>query len=210
MFPVNSSGREEKTGVSPSPGGDQRVVLGEVDFFAEKKTPINAVVKKENSHGEDRTCRDLDVNTGLQLVTANTGSDQSTMDDGMSCDAEDNKAKYELAQLQVELERMNAENQRLRGMLTQMTNNYSALQLHLVTVQQQQNSRTDSTQEQEITDRKSEEKKQETNGGPIVPRQFLTWAPLPPTRRPNNNPTPYQKKHFLDRLAATWNHRGIR
>lgn len=43
-----------------------------------------------------------------------------------------------MAQLQVELERMNAENQKLRGMLNQVTNNYSTLQMHLVTLMQQQ------------------------------------------------------------------------
>lgn len=44
----------------------------------------------------------------------------------------------QVAQLQVELERMNAENQKLRGMLNQVTNNYSTLQMHLVTLMQQQ------------------------------------------------------------------------
>ncbi|KAK6124502.1 hypothetical protein DH2020_041755 [Rehmannia glutinosa] len=150
MFPVNSRGREEQdAAVSPPRHGrdEQR----EVDFFAEKKKPINTVVKKEYSHAEASTFRDLDVNTGLQLVTANTGSDQSTVDDEMSYDGENKRAKNEVAQLQVELERMNAENQRLRGMLTQVTNNYSALQMHLVTLMQQpKNSRTDSTQEHEM------------------------------------------------------------
>ncbi|KAK4439364.1 WRKY transcription factor 6 [Sesamum alatum] len=179
MFPVNSGAGEDNAAVSSPPGGEQRVVLGEVDFFAEKKKPVNGVVKKETSHAETSTFRDVDViNTGLQLVTANTGSDQSTVDDGMSPDSEDKRARNELAQLQVELERMNAENQRLRGMLTQVSNNYSALQMHLITLMQQQhNSRADSTQEQEVVDRKSEETKSAVNGGPIVPRQFLDLAP---------------------------------
>lgn len=45
---------------------------------------------------------------------------------------------------------MNTENQRLKGMLSQVSNNYSALQMHLVTLMQhqQQNSRTETTQEQ--------------------------------------------------------------
>ncbi|PIN12760.1 hypothetical protein CDL12_14626 [Handroanthus impetiginosus] len=178
MFPVSSSGKEEEVAVSPPTGGERRVVLGEVDFFAEKKKPINGVVKKEeDSHAEASSCRKMAVNTGLQLVTANTGSDQSTIDDGVTCDAEDKRARHELAQLQAELERMNAENQRLRGMLTQVSSNYSTLQIHMMTLmQQQQNSKTDSTQEQEILGRKSEEKKHE-NGGPLVPRQFLDLAP---------------------------------
>ncbi|KAL0321118.1 UNVERIFIED_CONTAM: WRKY transcription factor 6 [Sesamum radiatum] len=179
MFPVNSSGRDDQPAApSPPDGGDARRVVGEVDFFSEKKKPVD-VVKKEviNSPAETTARRELDVNTGLQLLTANTGSDQSTVDDGMSCDAEDRRAKIELGQLQVELERMNAENLRLRGMLTQVSNNYTALQMQLVTLmQQQQTSTTDSTQIQEIVDRISEEKKQE-NGGVLVPRQFLDLSP---------------------------------
>lgn len=48
-----------------------------------------------------------------------------------------NNSHDQLAQLQVELRRMNAENQRLRGMLTQVTNNYTALQMHLAALMQQ-------------------------------------------------------------------------
>ncbi|KAG8385765.1 hypothetical protein BUALT_Bualt03G0079300 [Buddleja alternifolia] len=178
MFPVNSSGREENGAVSSPTGGEERrVVLGEVDFFAEKGRPVNDVnavnVKKENYQAaEATTFRELDVNTGLQLV--NTGSDQSTVDDGISSDAEDKRAKIELAQLQVELEKMNTENQRLKGMLTQVSNNYSTLQMHLVTLMQQQQN---NTQNHENGDRKSEEKKQE-NGGAIVPRQFMDMVPV--------------------------------
>ena len=78
-----------------------------------------------------------------------------------------------MAQLQVELERMNGENQRLRGMLNQVRSNYASMQMHLVTMmqqqqQQQQNSRGDSTQEQEVIERKE-------NGGGA--RQFLELGP---------------------------------
>lgn len=55
-----------------------------------------------------------------------------------------------MAQLQVELERMNAENQKLRGMLNQVNNNYSSLQMHLVSLMQQQR------QQQQQRSRKSE------------------------------------------------------
>ncbi|KAK4491930.1 hypothetical protein RD792_002712 [Penstemon davidsonii] len=176
MFPVNSNGGSKEE-PQASDGGERRAVLGEVDFFSEKKKKpineeqVNAFVKKEHS-------REFNLNTGLQLVT---GSDESTVDDGISSDAaEDKRAKNELALLQIELERMNVENQRLRGMLTQVNNNYTALQMHLATLMQQQqqhNSRpADSTQQHEIVERKSEEKKQ-GNGVPIVPRQFMDLAP---------------------------------
>lgn len=56
-----------------------------------------------------------------------------------------------MAQLQGELERMNAENQKLRGMLSQVTNNYSTLQMHLVTLMQQQQSRgTETLKEHQV------------------------------------------------------------
>ncbi|XP_047955697.1 probable WRKY transcription factor 31 [Salvia hispanica] len=132
----------------------------EVDFFAEKtKKPL---VKNEDSNPEPSAARDFDVNIGLQLVTANTGSDQSTVDDG---EGEDKRAKSELAQLQAELERMNVENQRLRGMLSQVSSNHASLKMHLMTMMQQKAS----TQEQEITEEKKE------NGGGA--RQFLELAP---------------------------------
>lgn len=175
MFPVSSRGREELSS-PPHPQAEHRLALGEVDFFAEKKRP--AVKKEDSSHAEASASagRELDVNTGLQLVTANTGSDQSTVDDGISYDGEDKRAKNELVQLQVELERMNGENQRLRGMLSQVSNNYAAMQMHLVTLmQQQQNSRADDTQQQEIADRKPEEERKEN--GSIIPRQFLDLGP---------------------------------
>lgn len=53
----------------------------------------------------------------------------------------------QLIQIQSELERMNIENQRLRGMLSQVTNNYAALQVHLATIMEQQNARAGRAQE---------------------------------------------------------------
>ncbi|KZV37188.1 putative WRKY transcription factor 31 [Dorcoceras hygrometricum] len=157
MFPVNSSCKEEQA----TPSSDQRLALGELDFFPEKRSPL--VRKLEDSYA--------DVNTGLQLVTGKTGSDQSSVDDGIcrSDTGNHKRAKYEVAQLQVELERMNAENHRLRGMLTQISNSYTGLKMHLAALMQhQQNSTTpNSLQEHlhDIVDRSSKEKKQENIGG---------------------------------------------
>lgn len=193
QFPVTLGRRDEHA--APPPSDDNRVTVGEVDFFADKgrsaghddhddnihgSKTLRVSVKKENSHGEEAPRPGLDVNTGLHLLTANTGSDQSTVDDGISSDAEDKRAKSELAQLQVELQHMNSENQRLRDMLGQVTNNYSVLQMHLVAfMQQQQNHGADRTQEHEVVDQgKSEERKHEVNGsGVVVPRQFMDLGP---------------------------------
>ncbi|XP_037493373.1 probable WRKY transcription factor 31 [Jatropha curcas] len=186
-FPVNLPARDDRP--SHSPDDDDRVVVGEVDFFSDKKTrPIgdntnndndnddskatSVTVKKENSYGEAAPRSSADVNTGLHLLT--TGSDQSTVDDGVSSDVDDKRSKSELAQLQVELQRMNSENQRLRDMLSQVTNNYNALQMHLAALMQQQrhNLGTEAAQENEVVQGKPDEKKHE-----VVPRQFLDLGP---------------------------------
>ncbi|CAA0825167.1 WRKY transcription factor 6 [Striga hermonthica] len=178
MPPANDGGREDPPNAAPPPPPP---LFGAVDFFTEKNKraadETNAVVKKEEN--VLAVAGESEVNTGLQLLTA---SEQSTVDDGVSSDAEDKRAKIELVQLQVELEKMNAENQRLRGMLAHVSNNYNALQMQLGTlIQQQQNSRIDSNNNNQSVERKSEEKKLE-NDGQLVPRQFLEMAPRVATR----------------------------
>ncbi|XP_021719733.1 probable WRKY transcription factor 31 [Chenopodium quinoa] len=180
---------------------NKKKVVGEVDFFSDKKSNNNNTVHRSTSCSgaplnrvKEETCsRDhhqsatatatpalpdsaplLDnnnVNTGLHLLTTNTGSNQSTVDDGTSSDAEDKRNKNELVVLQAELQRMNTENQKLKSMLNQVSNNYNTLQMHLVTVmqqqQQQQNLRKgENSQHEAIMQGKAEEK-------PMVPRQFL-------------------------------------
>lgn len=44
---------------------------------------------------------------------------------------------YQLAAIQAELARMNEENEKLRGFLSQVSHDYKALQLHLATLMQQ-------------------------------------------------------------------------
>ncbi|KAL2931324.1 WRKY transcription factor 42 [Bienertia sinuspersici] len=178
--------------------GDQnKVVLGEVDFFSNHKKIMKndnnsssaAIhqqqfnrVKKEASHDHHHHHQssaaaadprpDLDVNTGLRLLTTNTGSDQSTIDDGASSDTEDKRNKNELVLLQSELQRMNTENERLKSRLSQMNNDYQLLQMHLVNLMQQPQKlrNSDATQNEANTQEKGEEK-------PIVPRQFLDLVP---------------------------------
>ncbi|KAI4295932.1 hypothetical protein L6164_035925 [Bauhinia variegata] len=172
-FPVNLTRRDDHL-----PSDDNRVV----DFFSDRNksssTPSDhhhqlniktASVKKENSHPEPPRKSNLDLNTGLQLLTANTRSDQSTVDDGVSSDAEDKRV---VAELQDELQRMNTENQKLKDMLSHVSSNYTTLQIHLVSLMQQQQNQRPESKEQEVVEVKSEEK----NHG-VVPRQFLDLKP---------------------------------
>ncbi|XP_030445344.2 probable WRKY transcription factor 31 [Syzygium oleosum] len=194
-----SSSSSSSAAAAAAAGADEpRVVVGEVDFFSDSKSRSSHLtaaaaagdeanvasvsVKKESSAAADAigTRSELNVNTGLRLLTANTGSDQSTVDDGFSSDIEDKRAKNELANLQVELHRMNAENQRLREMLGQVSSNYSALQLHLSSLlheQQQQQQQHLNNGAELPQDREGMIKKNQT----VVPRQFLDLGPVSAT-----------------------------
>ncbi|KAL0645281.1 hypothetical protein Bca4012_043572 [Brassica carinata] len=79
--------------------------MDEVDFFrSEKRDDQNVIteethrlhVKRENSRVDDDDDRSMGINTGLNLLTANTGSDESLVDDGLSVDMEEKRTKIEM------------------------------------------------------------------------------------------------------------------
>ncbi|KAK1274693.1 WRKY transcription factor 6 [Acorus gramineus] len=137
-------------------------VVDEVDFFSSDKT---GVPEFKSPHVKQE---EFDVNTGLHLLTTgNTGSDQSTVDDGSS----PNDGKNELSTLQEELNRMNEENRRLKELLGQITGHYNALHMQLVSLTQQRNQRTN---EVVVAGDKIDSDKHEAG---IVPRQFMDLGP---------------------------------
>nr|QIN97392.1 WRKY55 transcription factor [Isatis tinctoria] len=189
-FPVSLGGsRDETRHDQITPLDERRVVVGEVDFFSEKRDRISreninddeddeaskAHIKMESPRVEDND-RSRDVNIGLNLLTANTGSDESTVDDGLSMDMEDKREKFENAQLQEGLTKMKIENQRLREMLSQATNNFNSLQMQLVAVMRQQEQRNSSQDHLLATEGNAEgRKRQEVQA--MVPRQFMDLGP---------------------------------
>ncbi|XP_022720637.1 probable WRKY transcription factor 31 [Durio zibethinus] len=188
-FPVSLAGSSEDHHGTSSPSDENCLAVHEVDFFSDKKHRIvddrehnktTAVNVKETSYGEGGSASDLDI--GLHLLTANARSDQSTVDDGLSSAMKDKRAKNmkdkrtknELAQLQIELKRKKVENQKLRDMLSHVSNNYSALQMHLMTsTQQQRNRGAENIQEHETQEGNSKVKKHEM----ILPIQFMGLVP---------------------------------
>ena len=81
---------------------------------------------------------------------------------------------FQLAVLQAELERMKVENHRLRDMLDEVNTNYSALQMHLMNLMQEQKAKQ--AEEQEVFDGKLEEnkkKKRKQGESVLVPRHFM-------------------------------------
>ncbi|RWW26259.1 hypothetical protein BHE74_00011440 [Ensete ventricosum] len=63
---------------------------------------------------------------------------------------EDNDAKRVLEAMQAELARTNEENQRLKNMLSDATNNYNALHVHLIRLMQERNLIDGNTQFHEV------------------------------------------------------------
>ncbi|GAB4859445.1 hypothetical protein Ancab_010911 [Ancistrocladus abbreviatus] len=195
QFPFNLNCTTHDRDLHQDPGDDQKKpVINEVDFFADKKNDtklqLPAMDSGDKDDSGDPKKLDCHVNTGLNLLTTNTSSDQSMVDDGISPNTEDKRAKNELVVLQANLERLNAENQRLKDMLNQATTNCNELQMHLVSVMQQQQQqqkdhcrhhhhhRKDKNKEilEERADHDQEvleDNKSSNNNGNIVPRQFI-------------------------------------
>ncbi|KAK7272281.1 hypothetical protein RJT34_28778 [Clitoria ternatea] len=181
--------------VNPSSSDDhhKRPLIDEMDFFPQNNNNNNhnhshnlasasastsappSLHHLTHDHSSTPAILELKVNTGLNLLTTtNTSSDQSMVDDGISPNSEDKRAKSELVVLQAELERMKVENHRLRNKLDQVNTDYNALQMHLASLMQEQKAEEeDGEQQQQVFDGKTEEDKRGGNGGGLVPRKFM-------------------------------------
>ncbi|KAK2359054.1 putative WRKY transcription factor [Trifolium repens] len=152
-----------------------RVIVDEVDFFSDRNdkssSPDDDVSIKINDEIYDPHCNLAadHVNTGLQLLISNTGSDQSMADDLSSINAEDKRAKTaQVEQLQEELRFKNEENQKLKEMLNTMRSSHTNLQMRYVSLmQQKQNQRT--TEREQIGQGKAEEKEDS-----VMARNFMS------------------------------------
>ncbi|KAJ0989227.1 hypothetical protein J5N97_007583 [Dioscorea zingiberensis] len=128
----------------------------EMDFFSEENNKKPQALDLKTPWLSIKP-EDLTMSTGLQLMTRNMGSDQSTVDDGSSPNEEEKEGRsHELEAMQAELGKMNEENQRLRVMLNQVTNNYTTLKSHLLALMQQRDQRS---------------------GHEVVQRQFMDSGP---------------------------------
>ncbi|CAK9165509.1 unnamed protein product [Ilex paraguariensis] len=144
---------------------EQRRLVNEMDFFSDKnpsRDSRNVEIKKESVQQSE-----LNVNTGLNLLTTNTTvSDKATVDKGGSPPGTDKRTSNE-----TELNRMNSENQRLKAMLNQVNNKFYTLQMHIVTLmQQQKNPKAESTEETKMIDGDLEERRRRNV---LVSRQFM-------------------------------------
>ncbi|KAM7492356.1 hypothetical protein LguiA_035277 [Lonicera macranthoides] len=171
QFPVNLNCPRDRDDDQSQPSDDKQAV----DFFKRDDRAITAAPAGDRATTTEFA---FNVNTGLNLLTGNTTSDQSIVDDGISPNSDDKRAKSELAVVQAELKRLSTENQQLREMVNQATNNYNNLQLHLATLLQQQQEAENNTEEEhkvKIEDRlQQNHNSSNTSGrGLLVPRRFL-------------------------------------
>ncbi|XP_010644477.1 probable WRKY transcription factor 31 isoform X2 [Vitis vinifera] len=144
--------------------------INEMDFFAQKETARVDVKRETTAH--DGLVQGFHINTGLNLHLASGGSEKSSVDGGTSPSNKEKLNMSDMVGLRAELENMNKENKQLRAMLSQVNNNYSALQMHVVTLMQRQhNRRAEISLANEVnTEGKvGERNRNET----IVPRQFM-------------------------------------
>ncbi|CAJ1979067.1 unnamed protein product [Sphenostylis stenocarpa] len=178
-FQVNFSCSPNDRDSSPPPHHSRT----EMDFFSDdnnnnnnKKEDKGSTSASDHRHSATLPTLEFEVNTGLNLLTTNTSSDQSMVDDETSPNSEDKRAKDEvkidryLAVVQAELERMKRENQTLRDSLDQINANYNALHMHFMSLMQQQ--KAAEVEEQEVLGGKLEGNKGES-AGVLVPRQFM-------------------------------------
>ncbi|KAJ7960802.1 WRKY transcription factor-like protein [Quillaja saponaria] len=140
-----SKDEHSSSGIFMSSLTGKRVVLDEMDFFADhhKKYKNGHHVKQISERDDDgdqmvQRNMDLHVNTGLDLTMNMINSNRSTMDDRTSQNIEDKATPNEFAALLGELHQMNVENQRLKELISQVNNNYKTLHMHLVTLMQRQ------------------------------------------------------------------------
>ncbi|KAI5020387.1 hypothetical protein ZWY2020_045275 [Hordeum vulgare] len=129
--------------------GDQqerRVVVGEMDFF-ETEMRKEKRDRKDHAAADDlgvinsNKGADLGIDMGLHVGgrRRNSGSEESTVDDGVSSNDDDHReAKAELAAAKSELARVNEENKRLKTMLANANTKCSSLHMQIALMQQQQ------------------------------------------------------------------------
>uniref|UniRef100_A0A804MXB2 WRKY domain-containing protein n=1 Tax=Zea mays TaxID=4577 RepID=A0A804MXB2_MAIZE len=129
--PFHRTRTMEADDVPAVPGNKGRRSI-EVDFFSDDKDKKSAAAAA-NDKKEDLTTINL-----LPGSNANDDDDDEAATRLRLPNDQDrqNRNTNELSAMQSELARMNDENQRLRGMLTQVTTSYQALQMHLVALMQ--------------------------------------------------------------------------
>ncbi|KAK4484843.1 hypothetical protein RD792_007447 [Penstemon davidsonii] len=93
-FPLNLNCATTSNEQSENHNGKTKII-NEMDFFSDKKEVGGSAIDDANK--TLHSIVDFNVNTGLHLLTtANTGSDQSIVDDGVSTNSNEKRSKNEV------------------------------------------------------------------------------------------------------------------
>ncbi|KAG9144082.1 hypothetical protein Leryth_013735 [Lithospermum erythrorhizon] len=164
-------------------GKEARRVYKEMDFFSSSSGSDSSRIEMKRESSEDGQSNELDI--GLNILTTNMHASQRyKVDDNKDgptkqLDMDKRSTSNESIVLKAELDRMNSENNRLRGVLDQVKHKYYELQHHIMTVvQHQQISKAENQQAHKIVDPQSEAKKQQI----LSPKQVMNLG-----RRPDDN-----------------------
>ncbi|CAN6327256.1 unnamed protein product [Urochloa humidicola] len=158
-------------------GAEARRVVGEMDFFKTEKRKEEAAAGRSHSAAgapDDLSINkdDLTINMGLHVGRRKSGSEESTIDDGVSSNEVDHReTKAELALAKSEIVRLTEENKQLKNMLGRVTTNYNSLQMHVLTLMQQRSSHRGLGAPSHELNADPEKKDQD---GSLLPRQFIS------------------------------------
>ncbi|CAN6336784.1 unnamed protein product [Urochloa humidicola] len=163
-------------------GAEARRVVGEMDFFKTEKRKEDAAAGRSRSAAaaaaagapDDLSINkdDLTINMGLHVGRRKSGSEESTIDDGVSSNEVDHReTKAELALAKSEIGRLTEENKQLKNMLGRVSTNYNSLQMHVLTLMQQRSSHRGLGAPSHELNADPEKKDQD---GSLLPRQFIS------------------------------------
>ncbi|XP_040380239.1 WRKY transcription factor 42-like isoform X2 [Oryza brachyantha] len=162
------------------------VVAGEMDFFktAEKRgerkepPPLAPAAGHAGASPDDLNLNqdDLTINMGLHIGRRrNSGSEESTVDDGAYSDEDYREAKATLAITKSELGRVSDENKQLKNMLNNMNTKYNSLKMQFALMQQRINQKSSLVPpiHHELVDPEKEQEGSQQQQQQI-PRQFIS------------------------------------
>ncbi|KAF8009129.1 hypothetical protein BT93_J0193 [Corymbia citriodora subsp. variegata] len=133
--------RRGAVSTAASAAGHEDRVVNELNFFAiddkSSREEASSAVKSENVEESLQEDKEMKLDTGLNLLTENIGSDKSLVNEEAAPGNEHRCLNLsELAVLKAELDKMHMENQRLKSMIYQVNCNCNALQVHLLSLTQ--------------------------------------------------------------------------
>ncbi|MFS7995232.1 putative transcription factor WRKY family [Helianthus anomalus] len=128
--------------------------IKEVDFFTDKEHDPSKTIESSAPTMDF----DLNINTGLHLLTRNTTTHKSAIDDDVCPNSEQQRTKHQLAMVKADIERMTEENRWLKDALNRVMIDYNILQMRMAST---------------MIHQKQGEEHNSINGSTMAPNSFM-------------------------------------